>query len=521
MHRIFPLTLSMFMLGSTLAAAELYENPVRALDLPDPSLIRTGNGYWATATSSEWAPHFPLLFSRDLVNWEPRGAVFPDTPAWVKGSLWAPEITEDRGTYFVYYTARRHDGRLAVAVATAARPEGPYTDHGELVAQEMGSIDAMAYTDAEGHRWLLWKEDGNSRQKPTPILLQLLSEDGLKLVGERREILTNDVPWEGGVVEGPFVLRHGDYYYLFYSGARCCGRTCNYALGVARAKRMEGPWEKCPANPLLAENEAWRCPGHGSIVRDDDRRYWLLYHAYAREGFVATGRQMLLDEVIFGPDGWPSINGGKGPSSQARAPAGAAAQRDSRNWVETFDAIKTLPPGWQWPIRRKPEMRLENGWLRLTASAFPAVLAQTARSPRFEVETVVEVPATGAAGLAVIGNESNSLALLADSGRVRLILRQQSEDKEIAALPLPEAKHVGLRITSTDGGRLRFAFHAGSGGWRKVPDEADGHFLAPWERVIRLGLMVVGPSGSTAKFDYFKATNSSARSLQPAEIPRR
>src|SRR5689334_11868263 len=47
-----------------------YQNPVRAGDYPDPSVIRVGNEYWATATSSEWAPHFPILYSRDLVNWE-------------------------------------------------------------------------------------------------------------------------------------------------------------------------------------------------------------------------------------------------------------------------------------------------------------------------------------------------------------------------------------------------------------------------------------------------------------------
>ena len=38
-----------------------YANPVLRGDYPDPSVIRVGELYYATATSSEWAPHFPLL----------------------------------------------------------------------------------------------------------------------------------------------------------------------------------------------------------------------------------------------------------------------------------------------------------------------------------------------------------------------------------------------------------------------------------------------------------------------------
>jgi beta-xylosidase len=309
-------------IGATPTGTFQYQNPVRAGDYPDPSVIRVGSDYWATATSSEWAPHFPILHSRDLVNWEVKGYVFEQMPPWAKGNFWAPEIAQDKGRFFIYYTARQTEtNRLAVAVASASHPAGPYTDHGVMIAQEAGSIDAVPFTDTKGVRWLLWKEDGNSRKLPTPIWLQRLSADGLKLVGEKKEILRNEAPWEGAVVEGPFVLRRGGYYYLFYSGSACCGRNCSYALGVARAKDMLGPWEKAPSNPILAGNGAWRCPGHGSMVEDPDGRVWLLYHAYAQTGFVATGREMLLDEVVFAANGWPAINGGKGPTTRAPAPA--------------------------------------------------------------------------------------------------------------------------------------------------------------------------------------------------------
>src|ERR671913_2376096 len=58
-----------------------FENPALAGDYPDPSVIRVGTNYWAVATSSEWAPEFPILLSSDLVNWKIVGAVFQKRPA--------------------------------------------------------------------------------------------------------------------------------------------------------------------------------------------------------------------------------------------------------------------------------------------------------------------------------------------------------------------------------------------------------------------------------------------------------
>ena len=158
-----------------------YHNPVVAGDYPDPSVIRVGADFWATATSSEWGPEFPLLHSRDLVNWDLVRAVFQKRPAWAVGNFWAPEISQNRGRFFVYYTGRKKSGPLCVAVATALRPQGPYSDHGPLICQDAGSIEAFAVTDENGQRYLLWKEDGNSINQPTPIWAQPLSADGTKI----------------------------------------------------------------------------------------------------------------------------------------------------------------------------------------------------------------------------------------------------------------------------------------------------------------------------------------------------
>ena len=244
--------------GYGIRQVSTFSNPVMPGDFPDPSVIRVGTDYWATATTSQWAPIFPLLHSTDLVNWRMAGAVFQAPPAWSAGSYWAPEIAQDGGRFYVYYTARKKDGPLCVAVADADRPDGPYTDRGPLVCQELGSIDAAPIRDEKGRRYLVWKEDGNSRKQPTPLWAQPLSDDGLRLVGDKQAILKNEAPWEAHLVEGPYILRRGDWFYMFYSADACCGRACNYKLGVARSRTLLGTWERYPGNPILAGNAQWK-----------------------------------------------------------------------------------------------------------------------------------------------------------------------------------------------------------------------------------------------------------------------
>ena len=186
-----------------------------------------------------------------------------------------------------------------------------------MIGQEAGSIDPLPWSTLLVSAISSGKKTVTAENARTPLWIQKLSADGTRLVGDMKEIMRNDTDWEGQLIEGPFVQRHADWWYLFYSGAGCCGRGCNYALGVARSKNLLGPWEKNPANPILSANAYWKCPGHGSIVSDEKGRDYLLYHSYETTNFIYVGRQGLLDEVTWATDGWPAINSGRGPSHLA------------------------------------------------------------------------------------------------------------------------------------------------------------------------------------------------------------
>jgi len=511
MNRIH-LFFALFLIGGP-AQGETYNNPVIPGDFPDPSIIRVGNEFWATATSSEWGPQFPLLHSTNLVDWELVGSVFEHRPKWAVANFWAPEISQFNGHYYVYYVGRKKGGPLAVAVAMADKPDGPYKDYGPLVAQPDGSIDPVPVANENDERYLVWKEDGNSQQHPTIIWAQPLTPNGLKLVGEPKEILRNDAPWEGAVVEGPFIVHRGEWFYLFYSGSACCGRDCNYALGVARAQRLLGPWEKNPANPILAGNATWKCPGHGSIVQDANERFWLLYHAYSARDFIYAGREAMLDEVKFGTDGWPTINDGKGPSAQAQAPP-EAAQHSQAIFNDNF-MEGSLGAGWDWPQNSEPVYKLATtrGGLELSpqpafaTNLLGAILTQRTVSGNYTATTVADISEEKAGifvGIAAIGDAANAVGLAVGDGKLMLWRVQKGVHQRIVSIDAPKSEQIHLRLSAKDGHVFQFAASADGQQWTAVGGPQGGEQLPPWDRSIRVGLTVGGARDAVGRFLSFE-----------------
>ncbi len=74
-------------------------------------------------------------------------------------------------------------------------------------------------------------------------------------------------------IEGPWMSRHGDTYYLEYSAP---GTQWNvYADGVYTAKDPLGPFEYAPYNPISYKPGGFLTgAGHGSTVRDNSGEYW-------------------------------------------------------------------------------------------------------------------------------------------------------------------------------------------------------------------------------------------------------
>ena len=298
-----------------------YTNPVIASDCPDPGVIAVPSGGGTDYDLVCTGGSFPIRTSRGLVFWKDTGAsILPSgKPSWAaNGSRnWAPEIHHVGGEYVAYFTTVNGADVLSIGAAHSANVLGPYVDLGHaLVEDPLGVIDATFFEDDDGSRWLFYKIDGNARGKPTPIFVRRLAPDGLSFAAGSTpvQVLVNDpTTWEGGVIEAPWVVKRGGYYYLFYSGNVYDYR---YRTGVARSKKIDATFEKHGA-PLLINDAAWVGPGHGSVVTVNSMDYWV-YHAWknAGDGTNGAGRFVLIDAIAWA-GGWPTIDGGT-PSSTPR-----------------------------------------------------------------------------------------------------------------------------------------------------------------------------------------------------------
>lgn len=397
-------------------------------DNPDPSIVRvplstTRDIFYASSTSSQFEPVFEIFASADLVNWQSVDHVFQSQPQWADGAYWAPELFFDNnGTLYVFYTAHKSGkGPLCVAVATSSSlvPPFAFVDHGPLVCQSDGSIDASAVRDvASGALYLVWKEDSNSVGRATSIFAQQLDTRSFQLLGAPIVLLSNDQSsWEGTLVEGPFIMFRNGYYYLFYSGSYCCGRGCNYALGVARSQSLTAQFDKLDT-PLVASNSVFLCPGHGTVVALRDGRDFLLHHAYVAANFT-VGRQAVLSALLWDDvSGWPSVNGGAGVALRGAAPLPQKPPSGAGNkyrFRDDFASATTLRNSWSWPIDvgggAAPNASLVASSLVLeprtqpSADELAAVLCQRSRSASYNASTVVDLGATSArAALVVFGD---------------------------------------------------------------------------------------------------------------------
>jgi arabinan endo-1,5-alpha-L-arabinosidase len=304
------------------AAPRTFTNPVLDSDFPDPAVLRAPDGfYYAYATQGERdgrKVNIQVARSRDLVRWQWLGDALPAKPAWASRTwnFWAPHVVRHEGRYFLYYSAEPDSPAtgpktgLCLAVATSARPEGPFADSGRPLQCGEGfvNIDPMAFDDpATGKHWLYW---GSGFQ---PLKVRELAPDWLSFAPGSAAV--DLVPPDKGrpyeeLVEGSWVVRRGGFYYLFYSGNNCCGKDAHYAVMVARSRRATGPFEKAPA-PILVAQGHWLAPGHNSLATDRAGRDWIVYHAIdtRRPGEpVNTRRVMLIDRIVW-RNGWPQVQG--------------------------------------------------------------------------------------------------------------------------------------------------------------------------------------------------------------------
>ncbi|HEX6925550.1 MAG TPA: arabinan endo-1,5-alpha-L-arabinosidase [Longimicrobiaceae bacterium] len=294
----------------------------------DPAIIKAGDTYYIFSTGRG----IPIKRSEDLVTWEDAGRVFQEAPAWIRevvpesrGSLWAPDISYFNDRYHLYYSVSSFGSqRSAIGLATNVTldpldPRYRWENHGPVVTSEPGvstfnAIDPNLALDADGQPWLSWGSFwGGIKMRRVDPTTGLLSETDTTLysVASRRGPAVTQGPNNRQALEAPFIVRRGEYYYLFASYDMCCrGIRSSYNIRVGRSKQITGPYEDERGEPmlsgggevLLSSMGRVRGPGHNSILQEGEQ-YYLVHHFYDAED---EGRSKLqIRPLTWKEDGWP------------------------------------------------------------------------------------------------------------------------------------------------------------------------------------------------------------------------
>ena len=228
--------------------------------------------------------------SKDLKTWEGPQQVFTvATDNWITGTVWAPEVHEYNGRYYLFATLnspvewkQRREGwapytHRGTQIFHSDSPEGPFLPFDRLPHTPM---DYMALDGT------LWVEDGTPYMVFCHEWVQI--EDGTMAVVELKPDLSapagqpirlfhaSSAPWtpennKSYVTDGCFMYRTktGKLLMIWSSFAKD-----GYAVGIAESTtgKIFGPWKHHP-EPLFSKNG-----GHGMIFKTFDGKLCLVIH---------------------------------------------------------------------------------------------------------------------------------------------------------------------------------------------------------------------------------------------------
>jgi len=137
----------------TVCQSTILNNPIKSGNY-EASVLKVGNIYYMLTNNISAHSRVPIYKSTDLQNWELQTYVFnsENYPTWARNSsdghdaIYHPKMYFINGSYVVYFSAFNSVSTVAVGVAKAGSPTGPFTDLGKpLLAEEGKKMDLPSF----------------------------------------------------------------------------------------------------------------------------------------------------------------------------------------------------------------------------------------------------------------------------------------------------------------------------------------------------------------------------------------
>jgi arabinan endo-1,5-alpha-L-arabinosidase len=292
-------------------------------NIHDPVMAKEGDTYYVFSTGSR----IVIICSKDMVEWEFCGRVFERNPTWLLEAipgvtdLWAPDISFFNGKWHLYYSGSTFgSNRSVIGLATnltldPSSPDYGWVDEGMVIASQpdddWNAIDPNLVIDENGQPWLAFGSfwSGIKLRKIDAATGKLAADDAtLSSLANRR-----DGPDNTTAIEAAYIIRHGDFYYLFTSFDQCCqGAASTYNVRVGRSQEIAGPYLDRNGVPMLQGGGTkilsaygkWKGPGHNGIFEEDGVT-WIVYHAYDSQHNGIS--KLRIEPIQWDEEGWPAL----------------------------------------------------------------------------------------------------------------------------------------------------------------------------------------------------------------------
>ena len=295
MKPVFMLFISLFAGVMSLFAQSAGSAVEGQLLLADPCVLEDDGWYYIYGTHSN--DGIVVYRSRDMLTWSDLcgnakgGLALYKDDVWGEKWFWAPEVYKIGDKYFMTYSAEEH-----ICFAESDSPCGPFVQREKrpYLPDEKG-IDSHIFFDG-GKAYMFWVRF----EGPYGIWMAELTPDlrSLKLETARLILEPMADSWEhvqAHVSEGPAITKHKGKYYMTYS----CNdyQSRDYAVGIAVADSVEGPYERHPENPILHRHAGYVGTGHHTLT-PTPRGLYMVYHAHYDHQRIHP-RQTLITPVRF------------------------------------------------------------------------------------------------------------------------------------------------------------------------------------------------------------------------------
>ncbi len=289
--------LLLVLLVSTSAIAQ---NPIHppGTYLADPTArVFDGRVYVYTTvmypdTAGHYVSHYHALSSDDMLNWTFHerifsGSGYDDKISYSDQALWAPDVIERNGVYYLYYCmANRHH---AEGVATSDSPLGPFGEGQRINMYGYEEIDPAVFIDDDGQAYYLW---GQINLKMARLMPSMTEIDSTSIVPS---MLTET---EHHFHEGAFMFKRNGIYYIIYSEISRAGMPTS--IGYATSSSATGPYTY---RGVIIDNDhmapgAWN--NHGSMI-EFKGDWYIFYHRSINQDWQL--RKVGVERVSFNEDG--------------------------------------------------------------------------------------------------------------------------------------------------------------------------------------------------------------------------